>query len=141
MRRRVIRATGPSPAALQPCSKQPLQIQPCGPAALQRSSRTVLQFCCNANRQPNNPVLAQVAIRTLYRIIPSSSQVPLAFRASYGNPRHNDQCASGDTRQLQGTPESRLVAHDCGAEMLQNRIKKRTLHGIRITLKQCLPKI
>ena len=40
---------------------------PCrySPVALQRSSRTVLQFCCNANRQPNNPVLAQVAIQTL----------------------------------------------------------------------------
>ena len=71
---------------------------PCrySPVALQRSSRTVLQFCCNANRQPNNPVLAQVAIQTLYRTIPSNSQVPLAFRASQDNQKHSDQCVSGD---------------------------------------------
>ena len=37
---------------------------PCrySPVALQRSSRTVLQLSCNANRQPNNPVLVQAAI-------------------------------------------------------------------------------
>ena len=43
--------------------------------AQQACSRTVLQFCCNADRQPNNPVLAQVAIRTLHRTTPSNSQV------------------------------------------------------------------
>ena len=50
---------------------------PCrySPVALQRSSHTVLQFCCNASRQPNNPVLAQVTIRTLHRTTPSNSQV------------------------------------------------------------------
>ena len=71
---------------------------PCrySPVALQRSSRTVLQFCCNANRQPNNPVLAQVAIQTLYRTKPNNYQVPLAFRASQDNQKHNDQCTSGD---------------------------------------------
>ena len=71
---------------------------PCrfSPVALQRSSRTVLQFCCYANRQPNNPVLTQVAIHTLYRTIPSNSQVPLAFRASQDNQKHSDQCVSGD---------------------------------------------
>ena len=71
---------------------------PCrySPVAQQRSSSTVLQFCCNANRQPNNPVLAQVTIQTLYRTIPSNSQVPLAFRASQDNPKHSDQRVSGD---------------------------------------------
>ena len=68
---------------------------PCrySPVALQRSSRTVLQFCCNANQQPNNPVLAQVAIQTLYRTKQATLKYYLWHFA-----RHNTtkKCVSGD---------------------------------------------